>query len=300
MSDAGEAGSPRALLNATMGFEYLQERPVERFRIPDRTDPISACALLLSFAAYPLVDQLSDRQHATDAFRAWILRMSLNSGAKVKPPPNLTRKHLAPALMRRRVYRASQRIEDHGLDLVGLAMDMTFFRSGGPSELAALLGQHFGAEQASVKVPGGVNSDVGFLKRHLACRKSRKAMDDEHIGHTLQDFRRRSWRGYLPALPLLTAIHVDCLKYNFHTAEYGVTVPGFPRRYLAIALMHNPQIWVGSVVTNARVRRAGMVDHFAPHSFPEILGEQPTPPWLNWYETEGYQIVPSDKARKAR
>jgi len=278
-----------------IGFEYFQDRPVERFRVPDQTDPISACALLLSFAAYPLVTQLADRQHATDAFRAWTFRMALRHGVKVKTPSHLTRKHLPPALMRRRVYDASKRIEDHALDLVSLAMDMTFFRSGGPTEVAKLLGGHWGAKQVLVAIPAGINADAPFLRDHLSRRKSKKAMDDERAGHTLQDFRRRVWRAYLPSLPLHTAIHVDCLKYNFHKREYGIAVPRFPRRYLAISLMHNPQLWASSVVTNARARRAGMVDHFKPNTFPEILGEQPTPTWLHWYETEGCQILPSDK-----
>jgi len=72
-----------------------------------------------------------------------------------------------------------------------------------------------------------------FLKDHLSRRKSKKALDDCRAEDTLRDFRRRVWKVYLPALPLLTAIHVDCLNYNFYKREYGVAIPGFPRRYLA-------------------------------------------------------------------
>lgn len=93
--------------------------------------------------------------------------------------------------MRRRVYDASKRIEHHGLDLVGLAMDMTFFRSSGPEDLARLLGAHWGAKQVSVRVPRSVDTDVAFLKDHLSRRRSKRAMDGAHIEDTLRDFRRR-------------------------------------------------------------------------------------------------------------
>jgi len=202
--------------------------------------------------------------------------------------------------MRRRVYAASKRIELHALDLVGLAMNMTFFRSGGPLELARLLGGQLGAEQGSVTTAHGIDTDAGFLKDYRARRKSEEAMDGEHIDHTLQDFRRRVWRAYLPALPLLTAIHVDCLRYDFYKGEYAVRIPGSPRRYLAISLLHNPQLWIGSVILKARVRRAKMATCFPPNTFPEILGEQETPPWLQWYETKGCRILPCDEGSRSK
>ncbi len=280
------------------GFEYFEEQPIERFKIPDQSDPLTAGALLLAFAAYPSVSQLRSRQKATDAFRAWFLRAALQEGIKVKPPAHLTRAQLDPRTMRRRVYDASKRIEHQALDLVGLAMDMTFFRSGGPENFARLLGASLGAKQVSVNVARGIDTDVVFLKDHLSRRKSKKALDIDRAEDTLRDFRRRVWKVYLPTLPLLTAIHVDCLKYDFHKREYGVTIPSFPRRYLAISLLLNPQLWVHSVIVNARVRRAMMATCFPPNTFPEILGEQATPPWLHWYETEGCQNLPPEKCHE--
>lgn len=133
-----------------IGFEYFQEEPIERFRVPDQSDPLTTGALLLAFAAYPTVTQLSSRQRASDALRAWFFRAALKHSTKIKPPSHLSRKQLDPRLMRRRVYDASKRIEHQALDLVGLAMDITFFRSGGPQELAGLLGAWWGAKQVSV------------------------------------------------------------------------------------------------------------------------------------------------------
>lgn len=263
------------------GFEYFQEEPVERFRVPDQSNPLTAGALLLAFAAYPTVAQLRSRQRASDALQAWFLRAALEHGIKIKPPSHLSRKNLDPRLMRRRVYDASKRIEHQALDLVGLAMDMTFFRSEGPEGLARLLGAWCRAKQVSVHVPRGIDTDVVLLKDHLSRRKSSKALDHFRAEDTLRDFRRRVWKVYLPALPLLTAIHVDCLSYNFHKRAYDVAIPGFPRRHLAISLLLNPELWVHSVILKARVRRAMMVTCFPPHTFPEILGEQETPSWLS-------------------
>lgn len=282
------------------GFEYFHENPVERFRVPDQTDPLTAGALLLAFLAYPRLELLRKRQEATDAYRAWLFRAALSQGAKVKPPKHLTRDHLDPRLMRRRVYQAAMRVERHALDLVGMAMDMTFFRSDGPAKIASLMGAAFGAQEVSVHTPTGAASDVEFLKAHLSLRKSTRAMDEDHVDGTVRDFRRRFWKVYLPALPLLTAIHVDCLKYDFHRKKYGVAIPGFPKRYLAISLLMNSELWIPSVILNARVRRAGMLAHFPLNTFPEILGEQGTPSWLEQYEGVGCQKLPPADGASSR
>jgi hypothetical protein len=127
------------------GFEYLQHVPFERFRVPIRTDPIGAAAILLSFAAYPQVRQMPQRQHATDAYRAWIIRQSIRHGVKIKPPAALSREKLPPQYMRRRVYRAARRFEFEGLDMVEIAMELSFRRSEGYSLIARALAAHFKA-----------------------------------------------------------------------------------------------------------------------------------------------------------
>lgn len=278
-------------------FEYLQDYPVERFRVPDQSDPLFSGAALLAFAAYPSVAQLAQRQEASDAFQAWIYRALNHRDRRITPPVRLSREQLPPAMMRRRVEKASQRIDDKALDLVGLGMDMTFFRSDGPSRLAGLLGSYFGATHASVQIPRKVESDVRFLEDYLAKTKSKEALGRED---TLKDFRRRTWKAFLPALPLLTAIKVDCLKFDQHKQCYGVTIPGYPRRPLAISLLCNPQLWIDSVVLNACMRRALMVKHFPPDTFAEILGEQELPPWISSLDDLGYRFLPPDKQQTTK
>ena len=251
-----------------IGFHYLNGGPVEQFQVPDQSDPITACAALLAFAAYPSVSQFVQRQQASYAFQAWIYRAILESGKKVRPPERINRRHLPPAMMRKRVYKASGRIEHVALDLVGLGMDMTFFRSDGPMKFARLFGSYFKTQHVSVQIPQKVDNDIRFLKDHLARRKSKAALESDD---TLKDFRRRTWKVFLPALPLLTAIHIDCLKFDAHKQTYGVAIPGYPRRYLAISLLCNPQHWIDSVVLNTSVRRALMTKHFPPDTFADIL-----------------------------
>jgi hypothetical protein len=259
-------------------FEYLQKEPFERFRVPDQSDPITACAALLAFAAFPSAGQMSDRQRASDAFQAWTYRAFMASGRRITPPTSLSRKQLPPAVMRRRVYKASERFECDGLDLVGLGMEMTFFRSDGPSEIARMLGSYFGATSVSLKMPQKVCNDVQFFKAHLATRKSKAAVEREG---TLKDFRRRVWKAFLPALPLLTAIDIDCLGYDPHKKIYAATIPGYPRRYLAISLISNPQLWIDSIVMHTAIRRVVMARHFPPDTFAEILGERELPSWIH-------------------
>ena len=129
------------------GFAYFESKPIEIFRVPDVSQPLSACAALLAFAAYPSEGQRAFRQKAGDAYLAWIIRMARQEGIKIKPPARLTRRHLPPKGMRDRAYTASRRFEDDGLSLVGMAMDMTFFRSGGPAELGFLFGGYLGGKE---------------------------------------------------------------------------------------------------------------------------------------------------------
>lgn len=247
--------------------------------------------MLLAFAAYPNVSQIQARQEATSTFCAWILRAAMAAGRKIRPPPHLSRNELPPAQMRSRVFKASRRLEFEALDLVGMGMDITFFRGGEPLALAQMLAGHFRAESASVQLPSGVDRDVGFLKKHLEGRKSRQALESDN---TLRDFRRRVWKIYLPALPLLTAIHIDCLGFDPHKGAYGVEIPGHPQRYLAISLLCNPNLWIETVVQNATLRRALMAEQFPPNAFAEILGERPLPPWVQAAAATGCRFSPPD------
>ena len=73
---------------------------------------------------------------------------------------------------------------------------------------------------------------------------------------------------------------MDCLKYSSHKRQYGVEIPGFPKRYLAISLLHNPDLWIDTVVMNTAIRRATMAPHFPVNSFAEIQGERDLPTWV--------------------
>lgn len=253
------------------GFEYLQQVPFERFRVPDQTHPIDAAALLLSFAAYPQVGQLLERQRTTDAYRAWIIRQSIRCGVKITPPAALNRKSLPPQYVRRRVYRAARRFEIEGLDMVEIGLELSFRRIDGYSLLARALAAHFKASSTTVTVPRTFNSEASVFREYLTHRKASSALCSEAT--TLKDFRRRVWKVYLPALPLLTAIHMDCLKYNVEEDDYDVKLPGHGRRSLAISLISNPQAWVSSVVQHAKLRRLMMAERFAENAFAEILPE---------------------------
>jgi hypothetical protein len=116
-------------------------------------------------------------------------------------------------------------------------------------------------------VPKNFCSEASLFREYLAQRKTPRTLN------AIKDFRRRVWKVYLPALPLLTAIHMDCLEYNAHEGEYRVTLPGAGKRYMAISLISNPQVWVSSVVQHAEIRRLIMADHFAKNAFAEILPE---------------------------
>lgn len=266
------------------GFEYIQDKPFEVFRVPDVSNPAGACAALLAFAASPAASQHGSRQKASDAFLAWLIRAAREKGIIIKTSPRLTRRHLPPATMRNRVNAACRHFEDTGLNLVGLGMDMAFFRSDGPLEMARLLGAYLGASTVTVQRSSKVGADAGFFRSYLKRLKSQQALDEDH---TLQDFRRRVWKVYLPALPLLTAIQMDCLKFNPHMGEYRVAIPGHNQRYLAKSLLLNPGLWLDTVVMSTELRRKSMAPHFPPNTFAHIYGEQELPSWVTSLP-EGY------------
>ena len=254
------------------GFEYLQRVPCERFRVPDRTHPIDAAAILLSFAAYPQVRQMHERQRATDACRAWIIRQSIrHHGLRIKPPAALSRASLPPLYMRRRVYRAARRFEFEGLDMVEIGMELTFRRTNGHLLIAQALAAIFKASSASVTVPKSFDSEASVFRQYLAHRKASRALVDDAAA--IKDFRRRVWRVYLPALPLLSAIHLDCLRFDADEGDYQVRLPGHGKRYLAISLISNPQAWISSVVAHTRLRRLIMAEFFPENAFADVLSE---------------------------
>lgn len=254
------------------GFDYIESEPCERFRIPDRTDPIGAAAALLSFASYPLLRQMQDRQLATDAFRAWIFRQAIKHGVEVKPPRQLSRKQLPPALMRARVYRAARRFEFDGLDIAAIGQEISFRRSDCLNFLAKGLATYFKAEAVSLSLPKNYTTDTHVFRQYLRERRSARALRDNESA-VIKDFRRRTWEVFLPALPLLAAIHFDILKFDPTVGDYGLKLPGHGKRYLAISLISNPDAWISSVVRYAMLRRFIMAESFPKNAFAEILSE---------------------------
>lgn len=50
---------------------------------------------------------------------------------------------------------------------------------------------------------------------------------------------------YFPTLPLAAAIHVDCLKFDFHKRDYGVKVPEYGVVYqFAGELFSTVPVWI--------------------------------------------------------
>ena len=254
------------------GFEYLQRVPYRtlpgsRPHSPDRCSCDLAVVRCLS-----QVRQMHERQRATDAYRAWIIRQSIrHHGLRIKPPAALSRESLPPLYVRRRVYRAARRFEFEGLDMVEIGMELTFRRINGYLLIAKALATIFKASSASVTLPKNFDSEASVFRQYLTHRKASQALVDEAAA--IKDFRRRVWKVYLPALPLLSAIHLDCLRFDADEGDYQVRLPGHGKGYLAISLISNPQAWISSVVAHTRRRRLIMAEFFPENVFADVLSE---------------------------
>ena len=255
------------------GLDYLQSEPFERFRIPCDTNPLGAAAAVLSFAAYPHRSLLKRRREACDAFQAWIFRRAYQHGMKVRPPRRLNRHNLPPATVRSRVFKAARRFEWDGLDLAQIGMELSFQRSGAWREIARMLGAHFEATEVKISVPKHFGEETQIFRQYLSIRRAQSALTDEKTA--IRDFKRRTWNLYLPALPLLIAIHNDILQYDSGTGNYGMELPGLGKRYLAISMLHNPDKWIHDVPRKTQLRRYVMEREFPEARFADILPENP-------------------------
>jgi hypothetical protein len=247
-------------------------KPFERFRVFPKDEPHMTAILLLSFLAYPSPERVPERQACADALQAWLIRRAyaeenifLARGARLR------RANLSPREVQSRVFKASKRIQFHALPVADIAYEVYWRNVGGYALVGKLVGAAFRAKSVQLTVPQNFRAETSVIRSYLEQTTSTRAQYD--MRGMLENFRSRQWQEYLPAVPLLIALDRSVLGWDCIKGSYAAVIPGQPKRFLALSLARNPQIWVSSIIQWSTMWRRLLSPHFKADAFAQIFEE---------------------------
>lgn len=253
------------------GFKYFQRRPVEIIRFPTRSDPVSAAVALLAFGAYPQDGEMRERREANDAIIAWIFRRVRARNKETIVPFELSNAQIPFRSLLSRCNKAQTRLQREASECADVALDLLFRRKL-IEPTAILLGCALKANRVVIECVRHYESERTAIRNYLRRNRSVLALADEDSA--IRNFRRRTFRPFLSAAPLMIALNQWIASHGVISGEDSSRLAGGSDIPLVQRLLYSSELWAHQVCKNAEIERRILKLAFPTHPFPILIPEQ--------------------------